>query len=460
LSSNLFKNFFNSKNKVKNCKKMEKEGMKNQKPRSIIIKLFLAGVDQVVKKIHYSWFVCIGCILMMIVCSGMIVAGFTAFMPYITSENGFTNTQVNLITTIRTTVSFFAKMLTVALIHKIGVRRTAVFSCGLVTVAYICFAFAQNLMGYYFAGVLAGLANGFGGMIPVTIILNRWFKMRLHFALGLSAAGSATAVTVFTPIVTAIADHYGLQAAFLFAVAVCFVVTILVSSLIRNDPEEKGMQPYSGGEHTGPREKKVRVRSEGVAFSQIELWTLCIAPFLTGAVVLTAAPIYTMHCQGLGFDSMTAAMATSVYGVSLLIGKVLYGAVTEVIGGKKTNLAFLLSAAVGLGLSCMSSSSVSLLFVSSVLIGVGFTLATVGISAWAADLIRPIEFDHILGRFQIAYSLGGLLFSLAPGPLADHFGSYMPVFLIYAVMEVVALVVIYWAYQKLSKTMAESKSED
>jgi MFS family permease len=202
------------------------------------------------------------------------------------------------------------------------------------------------------------------------------------------------------------------------------------------------------------------VRSEGVAFSQIELWTLCIAPFLTGAVVLTAAPIYTMHCQGLGFDSMTAAMATSVYGVSLLIGKVLYGAVTEVIGGKKTNLAFLLSAAVGLGLSCMSSSSVSLLFVSSVLIGVGFTLATVGISAWAADLIRPIEFDHILGRFQIAYSLGGLLFSLAPGPLADHFGSYMPVFLIYAVMEVVALVVIYWAYQKLSKTMAESKSED
>lgn len=401
------------------------------------------------KRVHYSWAVCIGCILMMIICSGMMVTGFTAFMPHIMAENGFSNTQVNLINTIRTLFGLVAKMGAVALIHKIEARRTALLSCLSATAAFLLFALSPNLFGYYCAAALAGLSNGLGSMILVTILLNRWFKLRLHLALALSSAGSAAAVTVLPPIITSIAEGLGLKIAFLAGALAVFVMAIVIFQLLRDDPQEKGLQPYGDMSQASSSALSPKARAVGAApFSTVGFFVLCMAPFLIGASGTNCASFYALHCSGLGFPSMSAALATSVYGAAMLLGKALYGAVIELLGGKRTNLLFLLALIAGFWLSCFAGASIILLLLTSVLIGLGLSLCTVGISAWATDLVPPKDLDCTVGRFQIFYTLGMLIFSVVPGPIADRFGSYAPVFLLFGLMVFVVLLILQWAYRK------------
>ena len=53
------------------------------------------------KRLHRAWAVCLGCTMMMLVCSGLGVNAFSVSQPYILAQNGFTNTQTSMIVTVR-----------------------------------------------------------------------------------------------------------------------------------------------------------------------------------------------------------------------------------------------------------------------------------------------------------------------------------------------------------------------
>ena len=53
------------------------------------------------KRLHSAWGVCLGCTLMLLVCGGLCVNAFSVAQPYILAQNGFTNTQTSMITTVR-----------------------------------------------------------------------------------------------------------------------------------------------------------------------------------------------------------------------------------------------------------------------------------------------------------------------------------------------------------------------
>ena len=56
------------------------------------------------KRFHRAWAVCLGCTLMLLVCGGLCINVFSVTQPYILSQNGFTNTQTSMITTVRSVV--------------------------------------------------------------------------------------------------------------------------------------------------------------------------------------------------------------------------------------------------------------------------------------------------------------------------------------------------------------------
>lgn len=53
------------------------------------------------KKIHYSWFICIGCTLLMFCTAGLGSTGFATYLPYLISLKGLANVQISIIVFIR-----------------------------------------------------------------------------------------------------------------------------------------------------------------------------------------------------------------------------------------------------------------------------------------------------------------------------------------------------------------------
>lgn len=57
------------------------------------------------KKIHYAWFVCAGCALLLFCTSGLSINAFTIYQPYILKLNNFTNSQSSMIITVSSPIS-------------------------------------------------------------------------------------------------------------------------------------------------------------------------------------------------------------------------------------------------------------------------------------------------------------------------------------------------------------------
>ena len=104
----------------------------------------------------------------------------------------------------------------------------------------------------------------------------------------------------------------------------------------------------------------------------------------------------------------------------------------------------------GNGLCCLAGLGSPVLGLAAVsVLGVGYSVSTIGPSIWAGDLSSDMEFPKIMRRFQIFYSLGALITASVPGILADRFlGSYVPAFVMFTVMSFIASVLIAVAYMK------------
>ncbi|MCC8061518.1 MAG: MFS transporter [Clostridiales bacterium] len=406
--------------------------------------------------IHYSWVICACTVIMVFITSGMAVTAFSVYMPYIKEINQFTDTQVNLITTFRTTASFLAKFSAIWIIHKIDIRRTAVYSCFLAAGAYLCFGFADSMISYLIAAIMTGVCNGLGSMIPATIILNRWFHTRLHFALGICAAGSGLASLICPPVITPIVEYGSLRIAFLTSAAFIIVCTLLLGIFLCNYPQSKQMKAYGADTNLESNEKKVPCHRNSIkSLSSGEMFLLYIAPVFIGAYGISCASVNAIHFRDLGFSPAVTSLAISLFGGMLLVGKILYGMLSDTFGGNVTNTLFLALSIGGLLLNGLLQDSIIMLVVAEIFLGIGLALCTVGISAMASDLVSPEKYEKEVGRFQLAYSAGGMIFSVVPGPMADYFGSYHMVFVLYALMSLIVLLILRWGYQKTKISSAK-----
>ena len=143
------------------------------------------------KRIHYGWFVCAGCALLLFCTSGLSVNAFTVYQPYILVKNAFTNTQSSAIITVRSLFSFVAMFFTGRYYKTFSLRIGIAISGILTVLGFILFGMASGFAVYCAAAALIGLGYGFGTMIPVAIVLDHWFVQKRTFAIGICSPAPA-----------------------------------------------------------------------------------------------------------------------------------------------------------------------------------------------------------------------------------------------------------------------------
>ena len=397
------------------------------------------------KRMHYAWWVCIGCAVILFCTSGLSVNAFTVYQPYIMRFNGYTNAQSSLLITVRSLCGFASMLASGLYYKKVSLRLGMALSCAVNGLGFLVYSLAKSYLTYCCAAALIGLGYGTGTMIPVVILLGRWFEKKRTLAIGACAAVTGFSSMGVPTIITAVIERWGMRVCFLGEGVFVVAMALAAFCLLRSDPADMGLQPYGVGEG-----EKAAARKAGPGVEKKD-WPLLIpALLMMGGVTGTGYSHLTVHASALGYTPHTVALCLTVSGTALMIGKVGYGWVAERIGSRNTNWVFGALLVAGCAMLClMRGGSPVLLFSAMAINGVGLGFTTVGNAAWAGAWSGPGQYDNTVRRFQIGYSGGQLVFSSLPGIMADHAGgSYRGAYIVFLACSVFVLAAVQYLYYK------------
>ena len=403
------------------------------------------------RKPFYGWVVCgIGTLLLFIT-MGTVSNGFSIYLPYIIAENGFTHAQGSFLVTLRCLVSFGAMLVIGLYYRKVGLRLGTFLAALCAGGAFFLYSLSHTYFSFCLGAALSGVSYGLGSMVPVSILINNWFNKRRTFALGICGCGSGIATIVLPPITEALITRLSVSQAFRVESIFILIATLLVLAFLRSAPSDLGLLPYGGIAAVEEGQAPVIIEEGRTLTRSVWLMMGGIA-LLMGALanpgLLHLPVLYTTE----GMDSQLVALLISLLGIVLVVGKLLFGTVTDRIGGFASSLLFS-------GVLCAAHILLSLAFLqclpldvaAMLILGLGYPITTIGFSVWANDLVSSDQFPRVVQRLQVIYAAGALVFASFPGILADWLGSYVPTYVLFSALLVIVPFLIYFSYRFQNK---------
>ena len=142
------------------------------------------------RKIHYGWVICVTCTLLLFVTMGTVSNGFSIYLPYIMAERGLTHAQTSSLVTLRCLVAFVAMLLIGGYYRKVSLRVGTGLAVCCAGLAFWLYSAAETYPLFCVGAAVSGISYGLGSMIPVSILINRWFDQHRALALSICASGS------------------------------------------------------------------------------------------------------------------------------------------------------------------------------------------------------------------------------------------------------------------------------
>ena len=390
----------------------------------------------------YRWVICACGLVTIFISIGLVSNVFSVYLPYIVQQNGFTNTQTGLLTTMRTVAALLSMLGADGYYRRLGLRRGLALPFLATVSAYLLYSSTRTPLLYYGAAVLTGIGYGLGGVFPVALLIRAWFPKKNATAMSSATTGSGIASLLGPMTVTRWVNAYGLSGSFFREALLILALAGLVLLLVRDGPQATATQapeaqaPPAPGGRAGGLPRPAQGLMVGV----------CALIGMLGITAFASLPLlYTTA----GMPMETAAACLSPLGLFLMGGQLLYGWLADHAGHRAAAQNASAAMAAGLALCCLANrAGPGLMLAALVLLGGGMALSTVAFSVFAADFSAPGQYAAVLKRYQIAYSVGGLLSGTVPGLLADATGSYVPVFAGFLLLSGVIGVGLAWVYRR------------
>lgn len=401
------------------------------------------------RKMHYAWAVCLGCVFLFFSTCGL--GGNTAqvYYPFLVAERGFTKTQISLMSTVRGFSSLAALYVSKPLYKRISLRAGLVLG-GVFTVAgYVCYAVTKSYIPFLSGCVLGGIGYGFTTLAPISTLLDRWFASNKTLALSIASASSGLAVIVSSSPLTFCLQKFGIEKTYLIEASFMALLAFGGFAMIRNFPEDKGVRPFGEG-------KSFSGAAGGSPAMIIAKPDLSAGRALLASAMAVFSTIFASTAYGnismlsstAGFTPQKIAAGVSLLGAALMVGKLIYGELSEKISVYTTSVIYMLMALTGIGMLCMIDRFRWMYFPGIALFGASVSAVSLGMVSWVHEWFPLETHAKLLVRFQMLYTIGGIVNSIIPGVMADNCGgSYFPFFYLSIVSAVATLITVMYLYR-------------
>ena len=323
----------------------------------------------------------------------------------------------------------------------VSIMRVAII---VMTICFFCNSLFTNIQAFYITAAINGICQVMLTTMPITFILNNWFKTDVGTALGFASMGSGLGGAFFNAVAGKRIELYGWRMTYRILSVVIFVLAVpCIFFLIKRKPEEKGCSPYEkGGKNTGKEEIPVSLNA-GVTFEEATktkfFWILCACAVALGVSMNVTYSSISSRLQDLGYSISFSANFLSIGMFLMAGGKILLG---KIFDSKGVRVAFtlantsLLASQIGLLIAGKTRLGFVLVFFGMLF---GLVYGAVCFPLAIPHIFGKKDYKAIMGPIAAAVSFGGAIGPILAGAIYDRCGSYNPAYIICGIIMAVVI---------------------
>ncbi len=359
----------------------------------------------------------------------------SVFVAPISNDTGWSRGDVQFGVTIMILMAIVTAPVVGLLIDRFGARKIALISMPLygLTLASLGLS-TDSLWTYYVAWAVMSILAA--GTLPVTWtrVVNSWFDRYRGIALGITLAGTGIAATFGPTYATWLVGEFGWRTAYmLIAVTITAIGFPAVYFLFRQPDTYAVVAHVDVADQ--PVVNPVKGLAPGEALRGYRFWALSIGLVLAAAgisgLITNAVPMLIDQ----GLTAADAARYAGLIGVSVIVGRLVVGALVDRFWAPLVAAIFLSAPAIAALMLSAAAPPAFIISVSMVLIGLA---AGAELDLMAFLVSRYFGLKHygaLYGALYVSFSIGAGLAPVTFGKVFDAVGSYGPVLTIVAAMS-------------------------
>ena len=379
--------------------------------------------------------------------------GMGALLIPLTTEFGWTRTQLTLAFSMRSIEGGLEGPIGGMLIDKYGERKITIISTIIACVGLIAVLFVKTIWQFVFVwGFIVSLGFNLGLYDTVNSAVAKWFHKDRSRAIGIVTIGGGLGAPVIVPVMTYIIENYSWRVALMFVIASTALIAIPLAYFFMKDhpPEHYGMLP--DGDHL---KKKVDDKEEekidyGYDFTPKEalktksFWMMLIAFMLNGGTLAMITIHQIAFHQSLGIDALTAAGILGLMATISLGGRFL----TVTLGSRYTERQYIMLGyamrTIGLVIF-IYARTIPVIMLFALFYGVGYGITIPSQTSLRANYFGRKAYATITGYSTLFGAITNVAYPLFAAWIYDTTGSYIQAFWIVTALQAFAIVFMYLA---------------
>lgn len=388
------------------------------------------------KRVFYGWWVLAALFATYAVSNGISNFTLPLLYPSLVAEFGWDEAEVTRPAALMFFATAFYSIAVGFLIDRFSARRLMIFGAVIVIANLVIYTYISEL--WQLTAVHLGFSFGLAlcGLMSVMVVASRWFVKHRGVAFGfLLMASSFGGATLPLAIAAPLQGGDWRSALWtLIAIAVVFMIVPLIWPL-RDRPRDLGLHP-DGLDltlHDQPQHEDRRLGyGAGATIRQaMKMPVFYLLLVATGTLwfcisgVLQHQSLYLGRDQGL--DGGDLASVFSLFFWCSIIGKVLFGWLSDTFAEGRIMLLAIVNLAAGLVvLRFVDGAGMGMIYLYAVVFGIGFSGTFTMVQLMIAELFAGPTYGRILGVYLFVDTMAASAGISLLGEIRVAQGSYLP----------------------------------
>lgn len=407
-----------------------------------------------------GWGTILYCLFMFFFYVGMVNDGTNALAPAVAANLAGTGASEQVLQQVQGTIlnlNGFAGMVGVIgfiIVGQINQRIGARLTSGIFTIiagaAYIICGNASSLPVYFIAMCIVVTGIMSAGYIAGGTLVAIWFPKKKGIVMGYTTMGHNFASAFYVAILTGLIGIFGNIKGGCVPIGIaCIILGIIGILLIRNTPQERGLNPDNASDEVYRKEYNTNDSDDGGwtvgrLLKTKELW---LAAITTGMFQICSvgvmSQLVTRNIRDFGMEQGTALAIMTVIALIGVVGSWLIGVIDDKIGTKKTMQLFGIWYCAALVVNILANDQVGPLFYLSIfMIGMGIGGSANFTTSLPTSIFGRQGFDKVN---SVIFPIQGLVTAccfIVNGIVTSVIGNLKTAYIIFACVAIVNVLLV------------------
>jgi len=406
------------------------------------------NLDWKPRRLFYGWWIVVACFFISLYVGGVVFYGFTTLIEPLADEFGWSYTQISFAASLRGMEMGILAPLVGMLVDRWGPRRLLFGGLIIASLGLMLLSRTTSLGMFYGAFVLMAIGMSTCSSTVVMTAVANWFRRKIGIATGIMICGYGFS-GLLIPVIVNLIDTYEWRMTLALLTIGLLAVCLPLSLLVRHKPEQYGYLPdgemsniaISNSLNTA-QTVEVDVGAKQAVKSRT-FWHIALA-LMCQFVILSAVVTHVMpYLSSIGFTRAISGLVAAGIPLASIGGRLGLGWLGDKVDKRRVAAgAFALMCGGLLCFGFISAGDTRLLVTFLILFGIGYG----GNNTLRASLIREFfgrsKFGTIHGFTVGIMALGTIAGPPLAGYVFDNWGSYQPIWFVFAGLAVVALLTV------------------